>query len=195
MDVHNSPILLIWNFFLYSKFDIRWTAPKAEGSFSDARGDIIISHDSIIINSSSGAFELSTKVQTSYSDDYWLNRKDFNPKSAVPFVVEGIELDLRMRGFEFFSLVSSYPFDSPKPMHLKATGRIKFQGKVLKPCSITNEQVLSLENKKQQVETDEGRTGCLAGEVLISGLKLNQLMLGPQLNGVLSISRDCFKVR
>ncbi|PON53076.1 hypothetical protein PanWU01x14_204560 [Parasponia andersonii] len=179
---------------LRPKFDIRWTAPKAEGSFSDARGDIIVSHDSIIINSSSVAFELSTKVQTSYCDEYWLQRKDFNAKSAMPFVVEGIELDFRMRGFEFFSLVSSYLSDSPKPVHLKATGRIKFQGKVLKPYSITNEQDLSLENNEQQVRTDEGKRGCLAGEVLISGLKLNQLMLGPQLNGLLSISRDCFKL-
>lgn len=180
---------------MYRNFDIKWIAPKAEGSFSDARGDIIISHDSIIINSSSVAFELYTKVQTSYCDEYLLNRKEFNAKSNTPFIVEGIELDLRMRGFEFLSLVSSFPFDSPKPTHLKATGRIKFQGKVLKPCNITNEQELSLENNKQQVKTDEGQTGCLAGEVLISGLKLNQLMLGPQLNGLLSISRDRFKVR
>lgn len=180
-------------FFLYRKFDIKWTAPKAEGSFSDARGDIIISHDSIVVNSSSVAFELNTKVQTSYHDEYWLNRKNFSAKSAMPFVVEGIELDLRMRAFEFFSMVSSYPFDSPKPIHLKATGKIKFVGKVLKPSSISNEQVSDLEiNKKQVKLTDKGN--CLAGEVHITGLKLNQLMLGPQLAGQLSISRDCFKV-
>ncbi|EXC20797.1 hypothetical protein L484_007379 [Morus notabilis] len=178
---------------LRPKFDIKWTAPKAEGSFSDARGDIIISHDSIVVNSSSVAFELNTKVQTSYHDEYWLNRKNFSAKSAMPFVVEGIELDLRMRAFEFFSLVSSYPFDSPKPIHLKATGKIKFAGKVLQPSSISNEQVSDLEiNKKQVKLTDKGN--CLAGEVHITGLKLNQLMLGPQLAGQLSISRDCFKL-
>lgn len=113
----------------------------------------------------------------------------------MPFVVEGIDLDLRMRGFEFFSLVSSYPFDSQKPMHLKATGKIKFQGKVLKPFSISTGQEFDSERNKQQMNmTDEGKTDSLVGEVSISGLKLNQLMLAPQLAGSLSISRECIKV-
>ncbi|XP_015886014.3 protein TIC236, chloroplastic isoform X1 [Ziziphus jujuba] len=176
------------------RFDIKWIAPKAEGSFSDARGDIIISHDSITVNSSSVAFELCTKVYTSYSDEYWLNRKDFSAKASIPFDVEGIELDLRMRGFEFFSMVSSYLFDSPKPMHLKATGKIKFQGTVSKPC-ITSEQDFIFEKNEQHVKmTDEGKTGCLVGDISISGLKLNQLMLAPQLAGLLSISKDCIKL-
>lgn len=179
---------------VYRRFDIKWIAPKAEGSFSDARGDIIISHDSITVNSSSVAFELCTKVYTSYSDEYWLNRKDFSAKASIPFDVEGIELDLRMRGFEFFSMVSSYLFDSPKPMHLKATGKIKFQGTVSKPC-ITSEQDFIFEKNEQHVKmTDEGKTGCLVGDISISGLKLNQLMLAPQLAGLLSISKDCIKV-
>lgn len=180
--------------FCNRRFDIKWTAPKAEGSLSDARGDIIISHDSITVNSSSVAFELCTKVQTSYADEHQLNRKEFSAKGAIPFIVEGVELDLRMRGFEFFSLVSSYLFDSPKPMHLKATGKIKFQGTVLKPC-ITNEHDFSFEENTQHVKvTDKGKTGSLVGNVSISGLKLNQLMLAPQLAGLLSISRDCIKV-
>ncbi|XP_062019839.1 protein TIC236, chloroplastic isoform X2 [Rosa rugosa] len=180
---------------LRPRFDIKWTAPKAEGSFSDARGDIIIAHDSITINSSSTAFDLSSKVLTSYKDKDWLNKRDAETKSAMPFVVEGIDLDLRMRGFEFFSLVSSYPFDSPKPMHLKATGKIKFQGKVLKPFSISNGQEFGSERNKQQVNmTDTGKTNSLVGEVSISGLKLNQLMLAPQLAGSLSISRECIKL-
>ncbi|KAF3447215.1 hypothetical protein FNV43_RR12395 [Rhamnella rubrinervis] len=178
---------------LRPRFDIKWTAPKAEGSLSDARGDIIISHNSITVNSSSVAFELCTKVQTSYADEHQLNRKEFSVKAAIPFIVEGVELDLRMRGFEFFSLVSSYLFDSPKPMHLKATGKIKFQGTVLKPCS--NEHDFSFEKNKQCVKvTDKGKMGSLVGDVSISGLKLNQLMLAPQLAGLLSISQDCIKL-
>lgn len=162
----------------------------AEGSFNDARGEIIISHDSIIFNSSSSGFDLNTKVQVSYQEEPWLKEKDFLAKTSVPFSVEGVELDLRMRGFEFFSLVPSYPFDSPKPITMKATGRIKFQGKVLKPSSLPYEQELGLESSKQA--TNQGNR--LEGEASVSGLKLNQLMLGPQLAGVLSLSRDCFKV-
>jgi hypothetical protein len=146
------------------------------------------------VNSSSVAFELSTKIQTSYPDEDWLNRK-CGLKSVMPFVVDGVELDLRMRGFEFLNWISSYPFDSPRPMHLKATGRIKFQGKVLKPSSITNDQNFGFEKNKQLVEmSDKGKTDSLVGEVSIAGLKLNQLMLAPQLAGQLSISRESIKV-
>ncbi|KAL4603693.1 hypothetical protein ACB092_10G142500 [Castanea dentata] len=177
---------------LRPRFDIKWLAPKAEGSFTDARGDILISHDYITVNSSSVAFELTTKIQTSYLDEYWLSTTEFDAKRVMPFIVDGLELDLRMRGFEFFSLISSYPFDSPRPTHLKATGRIKFQGK---PCSSTNEHNLGFEKNKQLLEmSDKGKTDGLVGEVLISGLKLNQLMVAPQLVGQLSISRECIKL-
>lgn len=180
---------------LKPRFDIKWTAPKAEGSFSEARGDIIISHDYITVDSSSVAFELFAKVQTSYPDEYWINRKEYDAKGAIPIIVEGVELDLRMRSFEFFSLVSSYPFDSLRPIHLKATGRIKFQGNVVKPFDITDEQFCCSEKKMEDMQIkDNGDTQSLVGEVSISGLKLNQLMLAPQLVGSLSISRKCIKL-
>nr|GEW96720.1 embryo defective 2410 isoform 2 [Tanacetum cinerariifolium] len=169
------------------RFDIKWTAPKAEGSFEDARGDIIISHEFITISSSSVAFELFTKVQTSYPHENWLDRKELDARTAAPVVIEGIELDLRMRGFEFFNLVSSYAFDSLRPIHLKATGRIKFQGKVVTPLSISIADELH-NNKDTEVSK------ILAGDVSIMGLKLNQLMLAPQLAGVLNISRGCIKL-
>lgn len=137
---------------------------------------------------------MSSKVQTSYIDEDWLQRRDGDAKSAMPFVVEGIDLDLRMRNFEFFKLISPFPFDSPKPMHLKATGKIKFQGKVLKPCTIPNGQDFGFESNIPVEIKDKGKADSLVGEVLISGLKLNQLMLAPQLAGSLSMSRECIKV-
>ncbi|GMP94732.1 hypothetical protein CsSME_00044069 [Camellia sinensis var. sinensis] len=180
---------------LKPRFDIKWTAPKAEGSFSEARGDIIISHDYITVDSSSVAFELFAKVQTSYPDEYWINRKEYDAKGAIPVIVEGVELDLRMRSFEFFSLVSSYPFDSLRPIHLKATGRIKFQGNVVKPFDIIDEQFCCSEKKMEDMQIkDNGDTHSLVGQVSISGLKLNQLTLAPQLVGSLSISRKCIKL-
>ncbi|KAF5748231.1 hypothetical protein HS088_TW04G00182 [Tripterygium wilfordii] len=179
---------------LKPRFDIKWIAPKAEGSFSDARGDIVISHDCITINSSSVAFELYTKILSHFPDEYWLNRQDFDVKSAVPFVLDGVELDLRMRGFEVFSVVS-YPYDSPRPAHLKATGKIKFQGKVLSPCSIKKEQDLDPENNIEHEQIIEhGNSKILGGEISVSGLRLNQLMLAPQLIGQLSISHDLIKL-
>lgn len=96
--------------------------------------------------------------------------------AAMPFSVDGVELDLRMRNFEFFNFVSSYAFDSLRPLHLKATGKIKFQGKVNK-----------------MLEGDEIMRG-ISGDVSISGLKLNQLMLAPHLVGVLNMSSKSMKV-
>ncbi|CAH2060516.1 unnamed protein product [Thlaspi arvense] len=169
------------------RFDIKWAAPKADGSLTDARGDIVISHDNIIVNSSSVAFDLYTKLDTSYQDQN-LSHLDFTQGEALPFVVEGLDLDLRMRNFEFFSLVSSYPFDSPRPTHLKATGRIKFLGKIKRHRTTKDGDV---ESDKCEDATE---ISSLVGEISISSLKLNQLILAPQLAGLLSVSRDHVKL-
>lgn len=154
----------------------------------------MISHDYITVNSSSVAFDFYTKIQTSYHDEYWISQEEFHKRTAIPFTVEGIELDLRMRGFEFFNLVSSYPFDSPRPVHLKATGKIKFQGQVLEPC-VNNEQDVVPDKEMPDVQlAHKGNAESLVGEISISGLKLNQLMVAPQLAGLLTISRERIKV-
>ncbi|KAL5071400.1 hypothetical protein RYX36_022287 [Vicia faba] len=177
---------------LKPRFDIKWTAPTAEGSFCDSRGDIIISHDFMSLNSSSAAFDLCTRVQTSYLDDLSVKGDLYAPR-AIPFTIDGVEMDLRMRGFEFFNLVSAYTMDSPRPLHLKATGRIKFQGKVLKPSGSTSEQ--NSEINRQHVQMlEKGSSDTLVGEVSISGLKLNQLMLAPQLSGLLRVSPERIKL-
>ncbi|KAI4337379.1 hypothetical protein L6164_015804 [Bauhinia variegata] len=173
---------------LKPRFDIRWTAPKAEGSFNEARGVIMISQDCIVVNSSSAAFDLYMRARTSYFDDFLLKKEELYSAKAIPFTVDGVELDLRMRGFEFFSLVSTYTFDSPRPLHLNVTGRIKFQGKVLKPTSITNEQ--NFENRQHVQMLATGSADSLVGEVSISGLKLNQLTLAPQLAGLLRVAPE-----
>lgn len=148
----------------------------------------MISHDNIIVNSSSVAFDLYTKLDTSYRDQC-LSHQDFTQgETVMPFVVEGLDLDLRMRNFEFFSLVPSYPFDSPRPTHLKATGRIKFMGKI-KRHSTTDDGDAELEKSE-----DAAAVSSLVGEISISSLKLNQLILAPQLAGRLSVSRDHVKV-
>ncbi|CAI9099548.1 OLC1v1036388C1 [Oldenlandia corymbosa var. corymbosa] len=173
------------------RFDIKWTAPKAEGSLADARGDIIIAHDYIIVNSSSVAFQLNTKVLTSYPHEQWLNERDFDTDIPFPLVVEGVELDLRMRGFEFFSLDSSFALDSLRPVHLKATGRIKFQGKLtLAPqlagiFSITNKGI-----KLRSLPLDELELASLRGSIQKAEIQLNfQKRRG---HGVLSVLRPKF---
>ena len=194
----NTSFLSQCEFFFYHifncrRFDIKWTASKAEGSFSDARGDIIISDDFVTVNSASAAFDLYMKVQTSYSDNFSLKREEFYAPRAIPFTVSGVEFDLHMRGFEFFSLVTPYTLDFPRPLILKATGRIKFQGKILKPSTTVIEQ--NFDKNKQHVQMlEKGSADSLVGEVSISGLKLNQLMLAPQMSGSLSVSPESIKV-
>ncbi|XP_022682992.1 uncharacterized protein LOC101753840 isoform X2 [Setaria italica] len=172
------------------KFDIKWAAPNAEDSFSDARGNIVIAHDYIMVTSSSVAFDLNTRVQTSYIDDYLLNKGTYQMNKIMPLIVEGVDLDLRMRGFEFAHIASSIPFDSPRPLHLKASGRVKFQGKVMKSSNIADDKikgVLESNIDQNKVETDVSK---LVGNISLSGIKLNQLMLAPQSTGFLSVSRD-----
>ncbi|KAG8053184.1 hypothetical protein GUJ93_ZPchr0001g29271 [Zizania palustris] len=172
------------------KFDIKWAAPNAEDSFSDARGNIVIAHDYIMINSSSVSFDLNTRIQTSYIDDYLLHKEMYQMKKIMPLVVEGVDLDLRMRGFEFAHVASSIPFDSPRPLHLKASGRFKFQGKVVKYSQLVDEKAYgALQGiiDQSKLERDVSR---LVGEISLSGIKLNQLMLAPQSTGFLSVSQD-----
>ncbi|XP_038973115.1 protein SUBSTANDARD STARCH GRAIN 4, chloroplastic isoform X2 [Phoenix dactylifera] len=179
---------------LRPRFDIKWAAPKAEDSFSDARGDIVISHEYITVTSSSVAFDLHAKVQTSYLDDYWLRKEVKDVKGAVPLVVEGVELDLRMLEFEFASLILSDAFDSPRPLHLKATGKIKFQGKVVKTINYTDDRIYGHEKNMVDPLMMNSDIARLVGDVSFSGLKLNQLLLAPQLAGSLCISREAVKL-
>jgi hypothetical protein len=136
---------------------------------------------------------LYIKVRTSRSDDISLTREEFCPK-ATPFTFDGIEFDLNMHGFEFFRLVTTYTLDFPKPLLLKATGRVKFQGKLLEPSCAMLEQNFDKDGELLHI-LENGSAYCLVGEVSISGLKLNQLMLAPQLSGLLRISPECIKVR
>ncbi|XP_028228089.1 uncharacterized protein LOC114409015 [Glycine soja] len=178
---------------LRPRFDIKWTAPTAEGPFSKSQGDIIISHDFITVNSASAALDLYMKVQTSFSDNFSSKREEFYAPRASLFTVGGVEFDLHMRGFEFFSLVTPYTLDFPRALILKATGRIKFQGKVLRPSTTIIEH--NFDKNKQHVQMlEKGSAASLVGEVSISGLKLNQLMLAPQMSGSLSVSPDCIKL-
>ncbi|CAA6666284.1 unnamed protein product [Spirodela intermedia] len=179
---------------LKPRFDIKWSAPKAEDSFSDARGNIIIAHEHIIVNSSSVAFDLYMKVQTVYANDHLLERGHLDFRRAMPLIVEGVDLDLKMRGFEFANFISSISFDSPRPMHLKATGRVKFQGRVTKPDNLSDEKEFVAESNAADGQVDLEKARSLVGEISMSGIKLNQLMLAPQLAGSLSVSSARMKL-
>jgi hypothetical protein len=147
-----------------------------------------------MITSSSVAFDLNTRVQTSYIDDYLLNKGTYQMKKNMPLIVEGVDLDLRMRGFEFAHIASSIPFDSPRPLHLKASGRVKFQGKVMKSSNIADEKIKGFLQSNIDQNTLETDVSKLVGNISLSGIKLNQLMLAPQSTGFLSLSQDSVMV-
>ncbi|XP_074570034.1 protein SUBSTANDARD STARCH GRAIN 4, chloroplastic isoform X1 [Curcuma longa] len=180
--------------FSRPRFDIKWVAPKAEDSFGDARGDIIITHDNIIVTSSSVAFDLFAKVQTSYRDDYLLDRETMDYKRRMPLIVGGVDLNLRLRDFEMASFISSNTFESPRSLHLKATGKVKFQGRVVKTIETMVENALGSKGNSSGVHKVDRDVETLVGDVSLSGISVNQLMLAPQLTGSLSISREVVKL-
>lgn len=181
--------------FFCRRFDIKWVAPKAEDSFGDARGDIIITHDNIIVTSSSVAFDLYAKVQTSYHDDDLLDRETIDYKRRMPLIVGGVDLNLRLRDFELASFIASNTFDSPRSLHLKATGKVKFQGRVVKTIETMVENALGSKGNSSGLHKIDSDVETLVGDVSLSGVSINQLMLAPQLTGSLSISREVVKVR
>lgn len=174
-------------------FDIKWDTPEAQGSFDGARGDIHISREAISLNSSAFTYDLSTKIHTLYPP-ICTEARTFEYKPAPPPVVEGLDLDLKLRGFDVVGLA---PLNSPlaDSSHMKITGKVKFNGQVPKP----RPKVISDDGKSVNTKDEEALESCnemsgLVGEVSLSGLKLNQLLVAPHLTGSLEVSPSSFKV-
>lgn len=178
-------------------FDIKWNAPDAKGAFSGVRGDINISHEAIAINSSAFTFDLSAKIHTAYRHILRARDRSLSELRPSPPEIEGLDFDVRMRGFDFLGLISSNLSGTPlsftsEGVHTKLTGRAKFQGRVVKSeeglGNLSREKPMKVETKSQQVSG-------VIGEILLSGLKLNQLLVAPHLSGNMEIFPTKFKVR
>ncbi|CAM6097615.1 unnamed protein product [Calypogeia fissa] len=178
-------------------FDIKWDTPEAQGSFDGAHGDVHISREAISLNSSACTYDLSTKIHTLYPPILRTEVRTFEYKPAPPPVVEGLDLDLKLRGFDVVGLVP--PSSSLADLsHMKVTGKVKFNGQVPKPrpkvVSDGEESVQTKEELKSSVAPSGNEISGLVGEVSLSGLKLNQLLVAPHLTGSLEVSPSSFKV-
>eukprot|EP01018_Ginkgo_biloba_P034766 Gb_34397 [translate_table: standard] len=182
----------VYGSILRPRYDIKWTAPKAEGSFTDARGDIVISHEAIAISSSSMTFDLRTNIQTSYPHVQYLKEESLDFILPVGPDIEGVDVDLRLRGFDILGLTPTSPIGSPQAMHMKLSGRTKFQGHVVKSLRRTVDE--NKEDISWPSEFDRTKASGLVGEIFLSGIKLNQLLVAPQLTGSLDISPQTFKM-
>ena len=94
-----------------------------------------------------------------------------------------------MRGFDFLGLISPNLSGTPlsftsEGVHTKLTGRAKFQGRVVK--SEEESEKMSKE-KSMKVETNSQEVSGVTGEILLSGLKLNQFLVAPHLSGSMEI--------
>ncbi|KAL2635099.1 hypothetical protein R1flu_006578 [Riccia fluitans] len=173
-------------------FDIKWNTPEAQGSFSGAHGDVHISREAIILNSSAFTYDLSSKLHTLHPPIDPNRKLVFEYKPAPPPTIEGLDLDLRLRGFDVMGMS---PLRSPltPSSHMKVTGKVKFNGHV--PKSETN---TALEPRLSGDTAGISRPGNgipgLQGEISLSGVKLNQLLVAPQLHGSLDISPTSFKM-
>ena len=94
----------LFRYIFRHKTDTQWTAPTIEGSFSNARGDTIISYDFLTVNSFSTAFDWYMKVPASYSDGFALKRDEFCASRTIPFTSDKVGIDLPKYGLGFFSL-------------------------------------------------------------------------------------------
>lgn len=113
----------------------------------------------------------------------------------MPLIVEGVDLNLRLRDFELANFIFSSTFDSPRTLHLKATGKFKFQGKVVKTSEGIDDDIIDCKGNGSEQQIVDGDIPSLVGDVSFSGISLNQLMLAPQLTGSLCISHGAVKVR
>ncbi|XP_057851125.2 protein SUBSTANDARD STARCH GRAIN 4, chloroplastic isoform X2 [Cryptomeria japonica] len=179
----------VFGSILRPSYDIKWTAPKAEGSFTDAHGEIIISDEAITISSSSSTFDLLTKIEIAYPNLLYSENNSSDFKHAFAPDIRSVDADLRLRGFDILGLFPFAPIGSSKPMHMKLTGRTKFEGHVVKSLERSvNEKVA------WQDDCVGMKASGLVGEVHLSGIKLNQLLVAPQLTGSLDISPQSFKL-
>ncbi|BBN05669.1 hypothetical protein MPTK1_3g15020 [Marchantia polymorpha subsp. ruderalis] len=174
-------------------FDIKWNTPEAQGSFSGAHGDVHISREAIVLNSSAFTYDLSSKLHTLHPPIEPNRTRIFEYKPAPPPTIEGLDLDLRLRGFDVMGMS---PVRSPltPSSHMKVTGKVKFNGHV--PKSEYDEAVGSSSGVEANYRPGISGNGIpgLKGEISLSGVKLNQLLVAPQLNGSLEISPTSFKV-
>ena len=101
-----------------------------------------------------------------------------------------------MRGFDFLGLISPNLSGTPlsftsEGVHTKLTGRAKFQGRVVKS---EEESEKMSKGKPMKVETNSQEVSGVTGEILLSGLKLNQFLVAPHLSGSMEIFPTKFMV-
>ncbi|KAG0473321.1 hypothetical protein HPP92_015178 [Vanilla planifolia] len=138
------------------------------------------------------AFDLSTVIRTCYLDNYLWQEEHTQYRQNMHLTIEGIDLDLRMRGFELASLISSTPFNALRPLHLKATGKFKFQGKVARPNCLIDAKIRNL-------PLDELELASLRGAIQRAEIQLNfhkrrghgvLAVLHPKFSGMLGEALD-----
>lgn len=170
-------------------FDVKWEIPKAQGSLDGAHGEISVSREAFTVNASAFAFDLFTRIHTKYPPISRRKPEDWRP--PVSPAIEGLDLDVRLRGFDMMSLSPSSILPSsisPGGAHMKVTGKMKFQGRVPQNSSAESPFCDGLPDNGTQHTR-------LVGDVTLSGIKLNQLLVAPHLTGSMDMSPDRFKVK
>lgn len=172
-------------------FDIKWATPEAQGAFYEGRGDVHISREAIILHSLASSFNLTTTVHTRYPPIV----RNCGPrvpkvKLATMPSVTGLEVDMRLDGFDLMgvqSLCFGEAFSPPQSMHMNVYGKIKFDGHV------PDKETSSLEGLQSDLSLERNLTNMI-GDVSLSGLKLNQFVVAPNLIGSLHISPTALKL-
>ncbi|KAJ7565427.1 hypothetical protein O6H91_02G060300 [Diphasiastrum complanatum] len=176
-------------------FDIKWATLEAKGPFNGARGSINISHEAVVINSSAFTFDLYLKAHIVESTMYNRKEKQLDYMPARFPRVEGLDADLRLRAFDVMRLTASSPplsLPSSDDPHVKVSGRLKLHGRVTEGMPSPFKDLLN--GQKGSPAFGLGDNFGMVGDVWLSGIKLNQLLIAPQLAGSLEVSPTSFKL-
>lgn len=165
----------------------KWHAPLAEAS-----GNVRISRDAIQFRSDAPTLGLNATLLTVYPNAElarFATTQEEATSAAQP-LIEGCDIHLNIQGADLMSLVAKQDnvnTSVPPPFRLKMYGRTRFKGELT----------------KKPKDTCDGGTldachpvlGTYEGELTLSGVKLNQLSIAPQLKGKLELSPSSLLLR
>ena len=158
--------------------NLKWETPEA-----GAAGSMSITRAASDFQLRAPQLEVGGRLQTSYPPYAQVRaaRTQAEASAAARPVIEGCDVDLSLNGLELMTYLAPprpQPAAAAQPLRLKLTGRAKFDGRLTSAPPDGASAPLP------------APPSSFAGNLLLSGVRLNQLSLAPSLAGSLLASAD-----
>eukprot|EP00898_Chlorokybus_atmophyticus_P000645 jgi/Chlat1/1581/Chrsp123S00083 len=206
-------------YLLKPTIDVAWQAPNAEGPLNGARGHINITPEALGVTSKASSFDLKGTLHTSFPPlDPAVLRMRGDQARAILLnrrpKIEACDLDVRFNDFDVLPLAMSSPpqlLPDMQAVKLKLSGRATFTGSVPTLDFLTGgsplaekrgvpgspyiaESMALLPVPPTPTKKRLSLNTALQGKLSLSGVKINQLSIAPELSGTLSIAPDRVKL-